>query len=78
MMYIIEPGWVKLSLLKKYLSECNISYRYGPRENKTDGEANWILTAHDGQEQMFSTNYYDGESWYEMVQWVKNIQAKIK
>jgi hypothetical protein len=71
---ICKPGWANLPAIRSFLLERGVSWKYGPRESQTDGEANWVLTSKSGKEKSFSSNYWVGESWVEMLKWADTVR----
>lgn len=68
---ICGPGWVDIESIEQYLRASGTTKTgNGLRENATDGEADWILTAPDGEEKSFQgLNYYSAASWEELLRW---------
>jgi len=67
---IIQPGWVRIKEVEKFLRECDIEFLVnGERDNRTDGEVHEFYGSKSGGKFEFLGNVYDGETYKPLLEW---------
>ena len=69
---LFAGAWPPVELLEKMLKHAGYSFRYGERENQTDGEEHWIVRWRSEEFELHA-NRWDPETFVPLIDWIESL-----
>lgn len=71
--YTIAVGihsWANIQEIKNFVNSKGATIVSGPRDNRTDGEIEWIVTKYDGERGKLNGNCWSGGTFIPLLMWL--------